>query len=156
MTTTTSEGERTAAARELLSSLMGVKTWLRESQQWLYGSYSPASLMVLAMLDREGSSRVSELAEIARVDPSVVSRQLAHLEHCGLVERSADPADGRAHRVSLSSEGSSVLEQGRTHLAARVEERLRDWAPEDIRSFATDLSRLLGALTTRPSDVPQT
>ena len=139
--------ERSAAARDLLTSLMGVKAWLRETQQWLYGNHSQTALFALALVDRHGPCRVTALAEVARVDASVVSRQIAHLEKIGLVERLPDPADGRAHLVSISAEGASVLEQGRERLAGMVDERLQGWSPDEILAFSDDLRRVLAALT---------
>ena len=152
MTVETVATERSAAAREVLTSLMGVKTWLRETQQWLYGNHSPTALFALSLVDRHGPCRVTALAEEARVDASVVSRQIAHLEQVGLLERQPDPADGRAHLVSISPEGAAVLEQGRERLAAMVDERLQDWSPDQLLTFSDDLRRVLGALTARLTD----
>ena len=152
MTVETVATERSAAARELLTSLMSVKSWLRETPQWLYGPHSQTALYALSLVDRHGPCRVTALAEEARVDASVVSRQIAQLEQVGLLQREPDPADGRAHLVSISPEGSAVLEQGRERLAAMVDERLQDWSPEELLAFSDKLRRILTALTTKPHD----
>lgn len=137
-----------SATRELLTALMSVKTWFRETQQGVYDGHSATSLMALALLERHGPARVTELAASARVDASVVSRQAAHLEQAGLVGRTPDPADGRAHRLVITPEGTAVLARGRQRLVALVSERLHDWPDDEIERFASTLRRLLTDLTT--------
>jgi DNA-binding MarR family transcriptional regulator len=83
------QSAREAASRDLMATLMGVKSWIRAAHKWLYSRHTPTTLMSLARLERCGPARVSALAEEARVDTSVVSRQLAQLEQHGLVERTA-------------------------------------------------------------------
>lgn len=134
---------REIASRDLLSTLSRVKTWVRAIHTGLYADHSPAAVTTLALVDQLQPARVSALAETARVDVSVVSRHVTHLEHQGLVERSPDPDDGRAHRVSLSPAGAAVLERGRERLAGLVSDRLERWTAEEIQRFSDDLRRLL-------------
>ncbi len=134
------------AARELLASLLNVKGWFRESSRWAYPQHSTASLLTLGLLDRCGPSRVGALAEVARLDVSVVSRQLAQLEQSGLVTRRQDPDDGRAHLVSLSDQGRAVLAEGYAGLADGVAERLAHWPPDELTELAATLQRLLDDL----------
>ena len=58
------------------------------------GDHSP--LFLLVKLAQHGPRRASDLAEQVCADPSTVSRQVASLVKAGLIERRADPADGRA------------------------------------------------------------
>jgi DNA-binding MarR family transcriptional regulator len=137
----TSDRER--AAGDLVQALMGVKGWFRESNRWAYPHFSNASLVALALVERSGQARVSELAEAARVDVSVVSRQVQQLEQSGLVVREADPHDRRAHLVSISDKGREVLVDGRARLESVVVERLSGWDPEELTAFAATLRSLL-------------
>jgi DNA-binding MarR family transcriptional regulator len=127
-----------AAVAELLASLMRVKGWLHESHRWLHTNHSRASMVGLALLERHAPARVGELAEAARVDVSVISRQLQQLESDGLVEREPDPADRRASLLTLSAAGREVLDTGRARLASLVEERLAGREPEELTAFPTD------------------
>ena len=52
--------------------------------------------LLLFHLCKDGPQRTSALAATACVDPSTISRQVAQLVDSGLVERRADPHDGRA------------------------------------------------------------
>ncbi|HLN76856.1 MAG TPA: MarR family transcriptional regulator [Nocardioidaceae bacterium] len=141
--TATADLSRESAATELLRALTGLKGWFREIQQGVYDGHSAASLMMLALLERNGPSRVTDLAEVARVDASVVSRQAAQLEAAGLVERSADPSDGRAHRLGVAPAGEEVLRRGRERLVRLLAERLEAWPPEELVEYAATTARLL-------------
>lgn len=57
--------------------------------------------------DPEGTTQV-DLAHTVRTDPMMVSQVLRALETKGLVERRADPADGRARRVLATAAGERL------------------------------------------------
>lgn len=80
-----------------------------------------AAYSLLFHLVTGGPHRPSVLAEVACVDPSTVSRQVADLVRAGLVERDPDPADGRAHRLVATEAGHALY-------AARRERRVRTFA----------------------------
>lgn len=142
--------DRGDAARLVLGSLMAAKRWFREATRASYPELSPAALMTLALVEAHGPARVGELADRARVDASVVSRQLHQLEEAGQVRRAADPLDGRAHLVSLTSEGRAVLQEGRTRLEAVAVERLARWDADELVDIAERLHRLMDDLTEHP------
>ena len=58
--------------------------------------------VLLRCLAHEGPMRAGALAEMLQSDPSTVSRQVAALVKDGLLERQADPADGRASLLVLT------------------------------------------------------
>ncbi|MFB9906832.1 MarR family winged helix-turn-helix transcriptional regulator [Allokutzneria oryzae] len=86
--------------------------------------------------------RAAELAERFGLDKSTVSRQLAQLESLELIERVADPTDGRARLVQLTANGRTRLVAVRAERRQRFWQSLSDWETEDIRA----LSELLGKL----------
>jgi len=73
----------------------------------------------LARLDRTGPATPGALAKAEQISPQSMGATLAALEARGLVERHADPADGR--RVVLSVTGAG-LELLRTKRGARIEQ----------------------------------
>jgi DNA-binding MarR family transcriptional regulator len=97
--------------------------------------------ILLRHLAHEGPMRASALAETMHSDPSTVSRQVAALVRDGLVERQADPVDGRASILVPTAKADTVLadhEQRRiTHFAAM----LADWSDSDLQQFAQLLHR---------------
>ena len=74
---------------------------------------------VLATAARLGPVRITELAEIEGINPTMLSRIVAKLEDAGLLLRRADPDDRRAALVEVTSEGRALhgrLREERTRL----------------------------------------
>jgi DNA-binding MarR family transcriptional regulator len=93
----------------------------------------------------EGQLRASDVAEYLHSDPSTVSRQVAALVKDGLLERRADPADGRASLLVLTEKADAALvEQDRIRLA-HFGQILDDWSESDLRRFAAMLQRFTTA-----------
>src|ERR671924_1946745 len=63
---------------------------------------SPSQTAALATIERHGPLTPSELAELERVQRPTATRIVARLESEGLVERAADPGDGRSFIVSAT------------------------------------------------------
>ncbi len=97
--------------------------------------------VLLKCLHTEGPMRAGALAECLRSDPSTVSRQVAPLVKSGLLERRADPDDGRASLLVLTPKADAVLAD---HDRARLEyfaEIVADWSDTDLEQFAAMLHR---------------
>jgi DNA-binding MarR family transcriptional regulator len=85
--------------------------------------------------------RASALAECLQSDPSTVSRQVAALVKEGLVERRADPEDGRASILALTSKADIVIAK---HERLRIQHfagMLSEWSDRDLARFADLLRR---------------
>jgi DNA-binding MarR family transcriptional regulator len=63
---------------------------------------------VLVRLEKEGPSTTSELARAEGVKPQSMGTAIAALERTGLVERQADPTDGRQTNIKLTEKGRSM------------------------------------------------
>jgi DNA-binding MarR family transcriptional regulator len=137
-------------AELLLPTLMELKSWVRQLGQQLRTEHPTATLATLALIERHGPARISDLAEVARVDTSVVSRIAKSLEQAGLVERHSDPADGRAHRLEISAAGRDVLESGRREMADHMADRLSGWTDDELEELNAALLRLLRDLGRTP------
>ena len=85
-----------------------------------------------------------ELAASAGLDPSTVSRAVAALVANGLVERRADPADGRASILVVTERGHAELADARDWYDRLLSRALAGWSPEEVEA----LTRALGRLTT--------
>ena len=83
------------------------------------GDLSP--LFLLVKLAHHGPRRASDLAEQMCADPSTVSRQVASLVRSGLVERRADPHDGRASILVPTELGLRAVEQHARRRGATVD-----------------------------------
>jgi DNA-binding MarR family transcriptional regulator len=105
--------------------------------------------LLLRCIATEGQLRASEVAEHLRSDPSTVSRQVAGLVKDGLLERRADPADGRASLLALTPQAEEVLAEQNEIRLSHFAEVLDGWSESDLRRFATMLRRFTEAYEAR-------
>jgi DNA-binding MarR family transcriptional regulator len=94
-----------------------------------HGAVRQPHAAVFEFLDDDGT-RVSVLAERARITKQSMAELVAHLEAHGYVARQADPADGRAKLVRATAKGGEVYAIARettaeleAHLGAQLGER---------------------------------
>src|SRR6185436_6705013 len=126
-TTTTVTPVETAARLRL-----AIVRTARRLRQEAGGELTPSTAAALATIERHGPLAPSELAEIERVKRPTITRVVARLEEDGLVERTGDPADGRASLVSITREGSELLRRIRTRKNAYLARRLSKLDPGDL------------------------
>jgi DNA-binding MarR family transcriptional regulator len=108
----------------------------------LHPELDGAAYGLLALLQDTGPLRASDLVTRLGLDKSTVSRQISSLVDLGLVDRAADPDDGRAQVLTPSAEGAARLTGIRDARRARWEADLSDWDSEDVATLATLLGRL--------------
>ena len=108
----------------------------------LHPDLDGAAYGLLALLEDAGPLRAGDLVARLGLDKSTVSRQVSHLVDLGLVDRAADPVDGRAQVLTPSAEGSARLARIREARRARWETDLEDWAPTDVARLGELLARL--------------
>ncbi len=101
-----------------------------------------SAYLLLGELERRGPLGIGALAQSFQLDVSTASRQVSALEAKGLVERRADPADGRACLLELTPHGRSQLAETRRARRALFAGLLADWSDEDRRRFGAYLARL--------------
>lgn len=101
----------------------------------------PASYLMLAWLAEEGPVRASSMAETFHIDKGAISRQVQHLVDLGLVDRTPDPADGRATLVSATDDAVRRLADVVEHRRKRLDEMLGDWSDEELAWFVDALAR---------------
>ncbi|TFV92305.1 MarR family transcriptional regulator [Blastococcus sp. CT_GayMR20] len=108
----------------------------------LHPELDGAAYGLLALLQDTGPLRASDLVARLGLDKSTVSRQVSNLVDLGLVDRAADPVDGRAQVLTPSAEGAERLERVRQSRRARWEADMSDWPAEDVARLAELLGRL--------------
>src|SRR5213079_1479801 len=79
-------------------------------------------LNVFAHVPRDEGMRMSELASWLQLTPGAVTQVVAELERMGLMQRSPDPADGRAVIVRPTRKAEAGYEAGRRFLAGLEDE----------------------------------
>ena len=102
------------------------------------GELSSPQLIALSRLDRLGPITTAELARREQITPQAMGATVASLEQGGLVARSPDPADARRSILTLTQEGRTAIQSGRSALADRVAAALE-------KSFTADEIAVLRA-----------
>jgi DNA-binding MarR family transcriptional regulator len=111
--------------------------------------------LALALIDRHGAMRVSEIAERLSVDLSVASRQVGALVGAGYAARANDPTDGRAQRITITPAGHDVVVESHRRMVDAFATALVDWPEEDVVGLAEQLDRLrddFAAATAAPKE----
>ncbi len=126
-----------AGLSELAARLrLAITRTARRLRQEAGTDLSPSQTAALATIDCHGPLTPSELASLERVQRPTATRIVARLEQAGLVERAADPADGRSFLVSATPAGLALLQRLRTRKNAYLARRLRGLDPEDVAALA--------------------
>jgi DNA-binding MarR family transcriptional regulator len=101
-----------------------------------------ATLSLLQVVASAGGIRPSEIASAQDVHPSQVTRQVRELERLGLVEITADTADGRSCRVTLTPAGAEELRSLTEEGLDRFSLFVADWDPDEVRMLTALLQKL--------------
>jgi DNA-binding MarR family transcriptional regulator len=136
-----------AARRELLARLRDTLKAMRvfKNRQPPQHLNAPGGTFgVLATIDdlRPGTGcHVKDLATACALDPSTVSRAVAALVRAGLVQRTADPVDGRASVLALTGRGHEVIDGATGWYDELLAEALHGWSGEELAAFGAMLQR---------------
>ncbi|WNV91750.1 MarR family transcriptional regulator [Umezawaea sp. Da 62-37] len=103
-----------------------------------------SAFILLATLVHQGPMRSSALAEVVFSDPSTISRQVAALVKDGLVERRADPEDGRASVLAATGTGEQLLQERRRMRNVAIARMFEGWSDPDWVRFAELFERFVG------------
>src|SRR5919106_5640206 len=118
----------------------------RRMRQEAGGDLSPSLAAALATIDHHGPLTPSELADRERVQRPTATRIVGRLADAGLVERTADPADGRVSLVSTTQKGRALLRSLRQRKNAYLARRLRDLEPSEVATLDRAAEILEGLL----------
>ena len=101
----------TGDIEQVASGFFQLGLYLR-SKQWRNADKSgltSTQISILGFLKRRGPNRVMALAKLVGITEATASRAISTLERKGLVEKGADPDDGRATRISLTATGIRLM-----------------------------------------------
>jgi DNA-binding MarR family transcriptional regulator len=109
-------------------------------------SLSWTDAWLLGRIADTGPVRLSQLADWQEVDRSTMTTQIQRLETLGLVDRAADPRDGRAVLVSATRTGAARHRRTKHTARALYEKLLADWSDDDLHAAAQVARRLIETL----------
>ncbi|MFR9753367.1 MarR family winged helix-turn-helix transcriptional regulator [Nocardia sp. 004] len=108
-----------------------------------HGEIEVAAYGIIFRLLCDGPMRSGALAEALYSDASTISRQVASLVKRGLIERRADPDDGRVSVLVVTDSGRELAGQLRRRRNEMLERILAEWDAADREQFATQLRRFV-------------
>jgi DNA-binding MarR family transcriptional regulator len=103
---------------------------------------SLTQLRVLAIL-RDRRVKMSELADYLGLDKSTISGLVDRAAKRGLLQRAADPLDGRVVDVLLSASGTELAERGATQIARSLSPMTLALTRTEAHRLTTLLERML-------------
>jgi DNA-binding MarR family transcriptional regulator len=102
-----------ATAARLRTVLGRLSRQLRTTTASTDAGLTPTKISVLLSIDRRGRSRISEVAELEALNPTLLSRAISTLVEAGLLDRVCDPGDRRSAWVQVTDEGHQLAERMR-------------------------------------------
>jgi DNA-binding MarR family transcriptional regulator len=122
------------------AALERVISWLRDARQ--PSGLSASALSALGRLEASGSLRVTELADREGLTQPGMTTLINRLEDAGFATREADPADGRAVRVSITAAGVARVTEYRAARAALIRSRIAQLDRDDQLALIAALPAL--------------
>ncbi|MCX4092225.1 MarR family winged helix-turn-helix transcriptional regulator [Nocardia sp. alder85J] len=127
-----------------------------------HGEFEVAAYGILFRLLHEGPMRSGALADALHSDASTISRQVAGLVKKGLIERRADPDDGRVSVLAVTAAGREKAGRIRELRNAAIGRILDSWNGDDrdqlahlLRRFVDDFEAARTDLLAAKFDLPQ-
>jgi DNA-binding MarR family transcriptional regulator len=102
----------------------------------------PSEAELLAFVGRSKGTGVGEAAHALQLAPNTVSTLVGRLVDAGLLERRADPADGRVARLRLTGTGAARVRHWRRHRAEVLAQALATLRDDERRALAAALAPL--------------
>jgi len=103
---------------------------------------TPSQLSALGVIARQGPIRLSDLAELESVNPTMLSRVVAALDEAGLVRRRTDPDDRRAGLLEVTANGRRTHDRLRAERGRVLTAGLERLDPNDLAAVEAALPAL--------------
>ena len=103
------------------------------------GTLTLSEVDVLFTVANRGPLRLSDLAQAAGMNPTMLSRVVAKLEEQALLRRLPDRSDGRVCNVEVTPEGRRLIERIRTERTDVLSHQLAMLAPAERQAVVAAL-----------------
>jgi DNA-binding MarR family transcriptional regulator len=104
---------------------------LRPTAAAVAAGLTPTKISILLNVVRQGPIRLSDLSDSEGVNPTQLSRTVAHLVDSGLIERAADEGDRRAAWVTPTTAGRRLAERIRRERTDALKLALGELEPRE-------------------------
>ncbi|HET6864767.1 MAG TPA: MarR family transcriptional regulator [Solirubrobacteraceae bacterium] len=120
-------------AAQLRMAIGKLSRRLRPTPAAIEAGLTPTQISLLLNVARQGPIRLSELADAEAINPTQLSRSVAHLVDIGAVERASDQGDRRAAWVKPTAAGRRLADKIRRERTDALNLALGDLAPDERR-----------------------
>jgi DNA-binding MarR family transcriptional regulator len=139
-----------ALGEDLITTSARVVRWVPKSNTF---TLSLAAARILARLNDNGPTRISELAVAERCSQPTITNHIKRMEAAGFVARNADARDARAWMIELTPRGREELRILRVSLGTGIEPYLAKLSRRDLKALreGVEAMRRLMAVATPDS-----
>jgi DNA-binding MarR family transcriptional regulator len=127
-------------AAEVSLGLERLYGWLRLATPAV--EWNSVALSTLGQLARRGPLRITDLVAAERITQPGMTSLVGRMAAAGLVDRQADPSDGRATLVCLTPAGVAYVEQIHQRRAEVIARHVRGLPPAQLQSLVGALDAL--------------
>jgi DNA-binding MarR family transcriptional regulator len=117
---------------------------------------SLTATLTLATLERSGPCRLTSLAASQGVTQPAMTQLIARLREAGLVERAANPEDGRIVQIRITADGRALVARRRPGRAQRLAGLLAQLSPQEQAALAAALPAIEALASARPGPLAPT
>ena len=133
-----------ALGEDLITTSARVVRWVPKSTSF---TLSLAAARILARLNDNGPTRISELALAERCSQPTITNHIKRMEAAGFVQRSADARDARAWMIELTPQGHEQLRQLRHSLGTGLEPYLAKMSRRDLKALREGIEAMRRLMT---------
>ena len=108
---------------------------------------------VLSAIHHDNKATPAELAVFLGVDGAAVTRNLDRMEERGLVERTPSVTDRRSVDISLTPEGTDVVQQGRADSMATNDKFTRGLTGAETENLLSSIQTMLANANQAVADI---
>jgi DNA-binding MarR family transcriptional regulator len=108
-------------------------------------------LAALSTIERHGSMTAGSLAAHEQIQKPTCTRVIADLQALGLIDRTADPLDGRVAWVQVTPAARKLLQRVRMRRNVYLAKRMKRLAPEDLAILGRAAQILDGLIEQDPA-----
>ena len=124
-------GDATDTASRLRVAINRISRRLRPTRAG--AGFTPTEISVLETVARRGPIRLSDLASVEGINPTMLSRVARKLEAPGLICRHPHPVDRRVALLEVSPAGRRLFERVRTERTDQLSLELQALDIEDLQ-----------------------
>ncbi|MFE6160461.1 MarR family winged helix-turn-helix transcriptional regulator [Streptomyces sp. NPDC056486] len=125
----------------LVRELVTLSRRFRTNAERLHPDLSFVEYSLLSEMAERNGARARDLVGLYGINKSTISRQVAALQHAGLVVREADPDNARMQLLHPSDHGRELLAHADALMHHEVSTRTEAWPPEEVRALRGLLAR---------------